>query len=475
MKTIRHIHLVGICGVGMGSLAGILNASGYHVTGSDENFYPPMAKMLKSLKIEILTPYRPENLEPVPDLVIIGNTARRDNPEAAAVIARGIPYMSFPVALREFFLKEKFPVIVAGTHGKTTSSSMVGWILDQAGRAPGILVGGIMKNYDAGFIKGRNGLFVLEGDEYSTSFFDSSAKFLHYMPASAVVTSIEFDHADVYRDLDHVKEEFTRFIRLLPPDGFLVACADYPAVLDILPQSPCRVVTYGLSKGAEYRAGYLRFSEEGSRFSVHRGEEKIGCFSMASVGRHNVQNALGAIVTCLNLGIDVETVKRGLATFLGIKKRQEVKAVIDDIIILDDYAHHPTKVRESVAATRARYPGRRLWAVFEPRTNSSRRAFFQNDYPGSFEGADSILVADVYNPEQIDPGERFSSSLLVEDLRRAGRDAHFLPTADEIVDFLSRKASQGDVILIMSNGSFDSLDEKLVNFLVTRTADLLAA
>jgi len=310
MSAIRHIHLVGICGIGMGSLAGILKASGYHVTGSDENFYPPMAKQLKSLKIDIMTPYCPGNLEPKPDLVIIGNTARRDNPEAAAVLERGLPYMSFPVALREFFLKEKHPVIVAGTHGKTTTSSMVGWILDQAGRAPGILVGGIMKNYEAGFIKGRNGLFVLEGDEYSTSFFDDSPKFLHYMPASAVVTSIEFDHADVYRDLAHVKEEFTRFISLLPPEGHLVACADYPAVLEVIAHAACKVVTYGLGKGADYRAAYLRFSEEGSRFSVYKGDEKIGCFSMALVGRHNVQNALAAILTCLNLGIDVETVKR---------------------------------------------------------------------------------------------------------------------------------------------------------------------
>ncbi|MDQ7822386.1 MAG: UDP-N-acetylmuramate:L-alanyl-gamma-D-glutamyl-meso-diaminopimelate ligase [Candidatus Eremiobacteraeota bacterium] len=465
MKEKKHVHLTAICGMGMGSFAGLLKLAGYEVTGSDQNVYPPMSTQLEQMGVTIKNGYKPENVDDEPSMVIVGNAIKSGNPEIQAVMERGIPYMSFPQALKEYFLKGKKSLVVAGTHGKTTTSSILAWILQSAGRDPGFLVGGILHNFESSYKLGQGPHFVVEGDEYETAFFDKVPKFVHYQPSSAIITSIEFDHGDIYRDIEHIKDAFTRFTRLIPPEGLLMACGDFPHVKDILSQAPCRVETYGYCSDCDWTAREVYMNGETSEFiALFRGRE-IGSFITRLPGRHNIQNALGAIALLYREGLTVEEIREGLRTFVGVKRRQEVRAVIDGVVIIDDFAHHPTKVRETVAAIRSRYQGRRIWAIFEPRTNTSRRAFFQKDYALSFEGADKVIVAGVFNPGQIHPEDRFSPESLINDLVDKGKDALFISRSDDIVQHVTSAIKPGDVILIMSNGGFDAIHEKFVTSL----------
>jgi UDP-N-acetylmuramate: L-alanyl-gamma-D-glutamyl-meso-diaminopimelate ligase len=461
-SSLRHIHLMGICGTAMASLAGMLKHQGFMLTGSDQNVYPPMSEYLGSLSIPVLQGYLPSNLQSSPDLVIVGNVITRYNPEAVELSRCGIPYLSMPQALQAFAMKGKKSIVISGTHGKTTTTALVSWLLERAGLDPGFLVGGIPANFESGFRLGKGPYFVVEGDEYDTAFFDKGPKFLHYSPWVVILTSIEFDHADIYRDLDHVKESFRKLIRIISPDGRLIANRDDPLVSAESGEARCPVTFYGLKSGACWSARNISVGSRETRLEVFSDYREAFALKTPLYGRHNVSNLLSAVALADFLSIEVSHIRRALETFQGVKRRQEIKGEKKGILVLDDFAHHPTAVRETIQAVREKYPGRRLIAAFEPRSNSSRRKTFQHQYGSVFDQADLVFIPEPPLMDKIASEERFSSRKLVEDLRRKGVDAFYFPETRLLMDEILRTGREGDVVLIMSNGSFDNLPARLL-------------
>jgi UDP-N-acetylmuramate: L-alanyl-gamma-D-glutamyl-meso-diaminopimelate ligase len=459
------VHLVAICGTGMGSLAGLLKEAGHEVTGSDRSFYPPMSERLQAWGIPTRQGFDPAHIDPKTDLVIVGNVCRRDNAEAQAALQRGLKVMSFPQALAEFFIGGKTSVVVAGTHGKTTTASLLSYVLVEAGIDPSFLVGGIPQNFGKSFHLGQGEVFVVEGDEYDAAFFDKRPKFIHYRPKIAIVTAVEFDHADIYPDMAAYRAAFRSLLALLPPDGTLVACADDPEVNALAAAAPCRVVRYGLDAGADWTAAEIVPGEDAMRFVLLRNGVAVAPVTLPLAGRHNVTNTLGVLAAVDLLGVDVPKAAASLAAFAGIARRMQVRGVANGVTVIDDFAHHPTKVRETVRAARARYPRSRLVAVFEPRTNTSRRKFFQDTYPASFASADEVVVVPPYDIEKIPAAERFDSAALVKALQQNGQEARLCATADEVVRDLPSRLAKGSVVLVMSNGAFDNIHEKLLSAL----------
>ncbi len=456
------VHLVAICGTGMGALAGLLKEAGHEVQGSDRAFYPPMAERLQAWGIPTQQGFDPAHLDPDTDLVIVGNVCRRDNPEAQAALQRGLRVMSFPQALSEFFIAGKTSVVVAGTHGKTTTAALLSYVLVEAGLDPSFLVGGIPQNFGKSFHLGRGGVFVVEGDEYDTAFFDKRPKFVHYRPKIVVLTAVEFDHADIYRDMEAYRAAFAGLMSLLPANGLLVACADDPEVNALARSAPCRVVTYGLGPGAIWSAADIEFGEDTTCFSLIRHGSHVGTVTLPLAGRHNVVNSLGVLAAAEALGVDGKKAVGCLTGFDGVARRMQVRGVVNGMTVIDDFAHHPTKVRETVRAARARYPRSHLVAVFEPRTATSRRKIFQEAYPASFAAADEVLVVPPFDAEKIPEAERFDSAALVAALQRNGQKAVLHESADEVVAALSSRLGKDTVVLIMSNGAFDNIHEKLL-------------
>ena len=454
---------MGICGTGMAALAGLLRARGMVVSGSDSGCYPPMNQVLKELEIPVHLGYSPQNvIREDPDLVVIGNVISASNPEAAHVMDSGLPFMSFPQALGEFFLAHRNSLVVAGTHGKTTTSTMLVAALKGCGFQPGFLIGGVVRDEGKGFEEGRPPWFVIEGDEYDTAFFDKVSKFLHYRPKNAVITSIEFDHADIFEDFDAIKRSFRKFVALLPRDGVLVACAQWPSVMEVARDASCRVVTYGLDAPADWMARDINFGlSDTSYVAVNKSGLKLPV-SIRAPGRHNVLNSLSVLALCHALGLDVKAVVAGLGACRGVKRRQEVRGEVRGVVVIDDFAHHPRAVSETLLALRQRYKDRRLVAVFEPRTNTSRRAVFQSDYARAFSAADKVLVRSVPDPEKAPEGDRFSSRRLVRDLRGHGIDAHFHEDATSIIQGILKDLKPGDVYVILSNGPFENIHERLL-------------
>lgn len=460
------IHLVGVAGTGMGSFAGMLKAAGYEVTGSDQNVYPPMSDMLKAWGIETMTPYAQENLDRArPTVVVIGNVIRRENPEATAVRERGLPALSFPAALGALFLKTRHSIVVAGTHGKTTTSALMGHVLVCAGRDPSFLVGGVTLNYSGNYRYGQGAHFVVEGDEYDTAYFDKGPKFLHYQPRTAILTSVEFDHADIYRDLAHYTQAFERFVALIPPDGQLVACASYPAVTKLAQACRGKVVTYSAQPSieADVKPGQVKFSAEGARFVVLEKGESQGELLLPMGGSHNVENALSVYAAARCVGLSFDEIKRGFESFRGVKRRQEVRAEPQGIMVIDDFAHHPTAVKETIAAVKGRYAGRRLWAIFEPRSNTSRRNIHQDDYARAFDGAERVSLKVPEAHDKIPQGEGLDAHRLASELTREhGIAATASASVEAMVDEVAGGAKRGDVLLVMSNGSFGGFIDKLL-------------
>ncbi len=456
------IHLCGICGTGMASLAGLLLENGYNVQGSDTAYYPPMGKVLQDLKITLFNGYSPKNLYPRPDFVIIGNVIRADNPEARAVIESGIPYTSFPAALSSLLLQKRFSLVVAGTHGKTTTSTLLVSALEGCGQDVGFLIGGVLKSHGTGFHLGKSEYFVVEGDEYDTAFFDKRPKFVHYAPKAAVLTSIEFDHADIYENEKAVEEAFQNLAGIIPENGLLVACRDWPIVRRVLKGCAGKVITYGLTEQSDYQL--MGWKDSGGRVEfeivLRKGERISG--SLAMPGMHNALNCCGIIALCTELGLPIARVMKGLSQCSGVKRRQEVLGEVNGRVVIDDFAHHPSAVSATLEALKARYPDRRLVAIFEPRTNTSRRAIFQNRYPSSFRVADLILVREVPDPEKAPEGDRFSSARLVEDLKKLGKEAFLFSTGPDIVKFLQSASRPGDVISVLSNGPFEGIHGMLL-------------
>jgi len=474
--TPRHVHFVAIAGTGMGSLAGLLKARGIEVTGSDENLYPPMSSALERWGISVFQGFAAEHVQRRrPDLIVIGNAVRPTNPEAQAALQSGVRCLSFPDALHELAIAGKHSVVVTGTHGKTTTTSLIATLLLETRRDPSLLVGGIAENFGGSFREGKGPHFVVEGDEYDTAFFDKTPKFLHYGARTAVITSVEFDHADIYRDLDHVKQAFREFVARLPKDGTLIAAIDHAGVRDVIEKPPCRVVPYGVDDAATssqgpkagFRARALEVTPAGTRFLVVRDGTAQGSALLPLDGRHNVENAMAAIAAVDVLGVPTTEAIAALPAFRGVKRRQEVRGEARGVLVLDDFAHHPTAVRETIAAVRARYPGRRLVAVFEPRTNTSRRKVFQSDYAAALQGAALVVVAAVPDaPLYSATGEvteRFSAEELARDLCQRGTPARAIEGSEAIVEWLEGELAPGDVVLGMSNGAFGGFWDKLLS------------
>ena len=453
----------------MASLAGLLQSRGYRVTGSDQNIYPPMSTYLKDIGVDVLPGFCPEHVRPRPDLVVIGNAVSRANPEAQAVLEQNIPYISFPQALGRFLIGSRSSLVIAGTHGKTTTSALAAWAWTSAGLEPGFFVGGVPVNFDSGWKVGAGNYVVIEGDEYDTAFFDKGPKFLHYRPGNVILTSIEFDHADIYRDLDHVKSAFLRLMEIIPKDGALVVCADYPAATEIAAAADCRRITYGDGAGADWQAANLEYCEGRTFFEPNYHGKSDGRIEVAVIGRHNVKNALAVYALGRELGIEREKLLDGFRTFAGIKRRQEIRGEKRGVLVIDDFAHHPTAVRETLEAVRAAYKGRTLWAVFEPRSNTSKRNIFEQEFVEALALANRIIVAAVYQPEKIPEGERLSVEHVVSGINRMCGDnrAREFANAAEIASVIAREARCGDVVLVMSNGGFDNIHEKILNALAT--------
>jgi UDP-N-acetylmuramate: L-alanyl-gamma-D-glutamyl-meso-diaminopimelate ligase len=450
----------------MGSLAGLLKARGLNVRGSDENIYPPISTMLESLEIPILKGYKPENLDPPADLVVVGNVVGRSNPEVQALLEKGLPYMSMPQALGEFVLSGRHPVVVAGTHGKTSTAALMSHVLRSAGRDPTYFVGGVMLGEDRSFRLGSGGHVVIEGDEYETSFFDKGPKLLHYRPRTAILTSIEYDHAEMYPDLQAIEEAFGRFVDLIPEDGMLVACAGSATVDTAARRARTRTLRYGLRDGDLLG----RLEETGPPGTVFTAMGRGGDarFTLPQTGNHNLLNALGVIAAARGLGLTDEEIAGGLATFRGVRRRQEIVGEEGGVTVIDDFAHHPTAVRETIGGTRSRFPGRRVWAIFEPRTNTTRRKVFQDAYAEAFDQAHISIIAAVDRPERAPAGNRLDVNRLVEALRSRGLESRHIPDAESIAACLGEESAPGDVVLIMSNGSFGGLHRKMLTALAER-------
>ncbi len=452
-----HIHLMGICGTGMGSLAGMFHSKGYRVTGSDQAVYPPMSDFLSNLGIPILEGYRASNLQPRPDLVIVGNVIRKTNPEAVELEKSGIPFVSMPLAVTHYFARDKTRVVVAGTHGKTTVTAMIAWILASAGRDPGFMIGGLPKNFGLNHRVTDGSVFVIEGDEYDTAYFDKRPKFLHYNPSIGVITSCEFDHADIYDNFDQIREQFRLFAGLIPREGRLVAFADDANVRAITEICRGSVVTYGFDSVAQWSVTDAIPSDGGFSVVLTNRGVKVAAGRIAVIGMHNVLNAVAAIAAGVEVGLDPQEALDSLASFQGVKRRQEILGEYGGITVIDDFAHHPTAVHVTCSGVKAAFPGRRLVAVFEPRTNTSRRAFFQNSYASAFSVADLILIRTPRGVEDVPRSDRFDSERLARDLCSQGKEARAFGDTEKILHFLLSNLRQGDVVLIMSNGSFDDL------------------
>jgi UDP-N-acetylmuramate: L-alanyl-gamma-D-glutamyl-meso-diaminopimelate ligase len=457
----KHIHLSGICGTAMASLAGLLQLRGHRITGSDKAAYPPMSDLLHSLGIPVLQPYSEGNLNPRPDMVVIGNALSRGNPEVERVLDERIPFTSMAALLREEFLIGRESLVVAGTHGKTTTTSMLAWIYQAAGLEPSFLIGGVAENFGSSFQLRPTRSFILEGDEYDTAFFDKGPKFLHYFPDALILTHVEFDHADIYADLDAVKTAFKRLVNLVPRRGILVAYDGSPNVTECVARAFCRVERYGFTPDAHWRIQNLRHEGVVSRWELHHEGKLWAELELDMAGEHNALNATAAAALAASQGIPSEAIQSALASFKSVKRRLEVRAVIDGITIIDDFAHHPTAIRETLRALRSAYPNARLWAVLEPRSNTLRRKVLEAEIVDSLRLADRVILAGVYQQERIPAEERLHPEEVVAGINAAGTPAELCPDVATILDRIVPQLVRGDVVAILSNGGFDGIYEKL--------------
>jgi UDP-N-acetylmuramate: L-alanyl-gamma-D-glutamyl-meso-diaminopimelate ligase len=458
--TIKKIHLIAACGTGMGTLACILKEMGYEVSGSDQNIYPPMSDFLEEKGIKLFKGYNPENLGHNPDLVIIGNAISKDNIEAQAVMQRGIEYLSMPQAVNKFIAENKKIILVTGTHGKTTTASIMAHILYSAGLDPSFMIGGILKDFNSSFRIGSGVYMVIEGDEYDTAFFDKGPKFMHYDPEITIITGIEFDHADIFTGIDHIKQIFADFIKKIEKQSHIIAFADNDNLDQILGLSCAE----SLEKyGTHAQWHYANYKHQGSKTCFDAKEfNKIYPIETNLMGEHNLFNCLACIAAARNVGISYENIFNALKTFSGIKRRQEIRGVKNGITVMDDFAHHPTAVRETIKGVKAFYKDGRIIAVFEPRTNTSMRKFFQNTYPHSFLNADMVCVCKPGVKKNIPQKDKFSTEQLVIDIKKKGVEAYHFENSHEIINFLVQQLKSGDLVLIMSNGGFDSIHTKLL-------------
>ena len=462
------VYLIGICGTGMGSLAGLFQQAGYRVRGSDAAAYPPMSTRLAEMGIAVLEGFNPAHLNPPPDLVIVGNACIPTHAEAAYAREQSLVQQSFPQALSHFFLQGRRSLVVAGTHGKTTTTGMLVHVLREAGLDPGFLVGGVMTNGNVSYSVGTGPHFVVEGDEYDSAYFDKRPKFMHYRPTSAIVTSMEFDHADIYDDWDDYREAFRAFANLVPSGDLLVLCGDDAPVRALAEHTVARVRFYGLQDGADVTARNIQPTEGGQRFTLTVDAEARGEIVLPMSGRHNLLNALAVCTVALDEGLTPDELAQGFRTFLGMKRRQEVRGDVAGILVVDDFAHHPTAVRETIYAVAERWPGRRVVAVFEPRSNSSRRKIFETPYAEAFDGAALAFLSAPPFRHNDDAMRFMNAETVARTITQRGVPASIYPDADTLLPPLLEAVQPGDVVLIMSNGSFGGLHDRLLENLEKR-------
>jgi UDP-N-acetylmuramate: L-alanyl-gamma-D-glutamyl-meso-diaminopimelate ligase len=463
MREILRFHFVPIGGTAMVPLAALLLEDGHRVTGSDQGLYPPMSTTLERLGIPVAEGFSPDHVPADCDVVVVGNAALRDNVEAAEAARRGLPVLSLPQAVRQYLLAGKISVVISGTHGKTTTSALTAWLLYDSGRDPGWLVGGEMKNLGRGFRRGRGPHFVVEGDEYNAAFFDRGPKFLHYEPKHLFVGNIEYDHADLYPDLASVIEAFRQLIRLVPSDGVVVVNADDPRVAEVARESKAPVVRVSLRHpDADFSARDVAFGPGGTEFTLVEAGLPTIRLSSPLLGLHNVRNALGAIALVRGLGLSDTEIARALPRFAGVRRRLEVKGEKNGILVVDDFAHHPTAVAGTLQAARSRFPGRRIWALFEPRSNTAGRKMFEEEYAEAFAAADALVLAPVFHAQRLGPDDQIDRSALARRFSSAGKPAFAPESIDAIPEILRREARPGDVLLLMSSGAFGGLPETLL-------------
>jgi UDP-N-acetylmuramate: L-alanyl-gamma-D-glutamyl-meso-diaminopimelate ligase len=467
MSTSRkHIHLSGICGTAMASIAGLLQLQGHRITGSDKAAYPPMSDLLRSLGIPVMEPYSESNLDPAPDLVVIGNALSRGNPEVERVLDERIPFASMASLVHDEFLKGRESLVVAGTHGKTTTTSMLAWIYqvashDNPALEPSFLIGGVAENFGTSFQLRPTRTFIIEGDEYDTAFFDKGPKFLHYFPDAMILTHVEFDHADIYADLEAVKTAFKRLVNLVPRRGLLMAFDGSENVTECISKAFCRVERYGFKPESEWQLRNIRYAEGQMRWEIWRGGELWSDAAMHLAGEHNALNATAAAALAFGQGVPKDAIRAALASFKSVKRRLEVRDVIRGITIIDDFAHHPTAIRETLRALRSVYPKARIWAVLEPRSNTLRRKVLEGELVESLRLADRVILAGVYQQQRVPDAERLHPEDVIDALNASGTSAELHPDAAEIVASIAPKLEDGDVVAILSNGGFDGIYEKL--------------
>ena len=467
---VRHIHLLGIGGAAMAPVAGMLKERGFEVSGSDVNVYPPASTLLTSLGIPWKEGYREENLTPMPDLVVIGNALSRGNPEIERILDEKIPYCSMPRLLEDYFIPGHTSIVVAGTHGKTTTTAMLAWILHSAGRRPDFLIGGVAPNFgERSYGLGGGEEFVIEGDEYDTAFFDKGPKFLHYHPDELILTSLEYDHADIYPDLASIALQFRRLVNLVPRHGRILIWGESAELKEVTAKAFCPVETFGLTPDCDWFAGDIAWHDEATEFRVVHCGREVARIRIPVAGRHNILDALAAIALAHGRGVDDAAISRALATFQSVRRRMEIKGEVGGVLVVEDFAHHPTAIRLTLEAARTRWAGRRIWAAVEPRSNTMRRKIFQQALPDALALADGVYLGAVNRAQLLADEDRLSPEAIAESVRERGRSARACGSSEEIAELLADGAKPGDVVLIMSNGSFEGLTSKLFERLNART------
>src|SRR5882724_10998894 len=456
-SQIRSVHFVGICGTAMASTAAAMQEKGFRVSGSDENVYPPMSTFLAERKIQVMSGYAEQNLAHNPDLVVIGNAISRGNAEAETVLERKLRYCSLPELVQEFFIRGKRSLVVTGTHGKTTTASLLTWVFEHNGLNPSYLIGGIPNNLGQGARFTDSEWFIIEGDEYDTAFFDKRSKFVHYLPEVAMINNLEFDHADIFENLESIKTSFKHFIRLVPRNGLLLANGDDPNLAPLLNVTHCPVKRFGLGEGNAVQAFNIRYGPTATEFEIPSFK-----FHINLVGEFNVRNALAVVACAKHCGLKNHQIQSAFDTFKGIKRRMEVRGIAGGVTVVDDFGHHPTAIRETLRALRIKYPHQRVWAIFEPRTNTTRRNIFQTELASAFADADAVVISQIARLELLAPEERLNPEKLMLDLRGAGKNAAYLPDADTIASHVAKSAQGGDVVCVFSNGGFGGIHDKLL-------------
>jgi UDP-N-acetylmuramate: L-alanyl-gamma-D-glutamyl-meso-diaminopimelate ligase len=460
---IRSVHFMGICGTAMASAAVAMKEKGFIVTGSDENAYPPMSTFLASRQIEVMTGYAEKNLAQQPDLVVVGNAISRGNPEAEAVLEQKRRYCSLPELLKEFFIRGKRSLVVTGTHGKTTTASLLAWVFEHNGFHPSFLIGGLPLNLGQGARFTASDWFIIEGDEYDTAFFDKRSKFVHYLPEVVIVNNLEFDHADIFDDLAAIQKSFRRLFNLIPRNGLLLANGDEPNLAPLLDHLPCPLARFGLASGNDWQAVDCHYEPEASGFQLREASYRLGL-----VGEFNVRNALAVAACAIHCGLTPAQIQSAFGAFAGVRRRMERRGVAREVTVVDDFGHHPTAIRETLRALRVKYPGQRIWAVFEPRSNTTRRRIFQHELAAALAGADLAVIAEPNRLELLAPQERLDPEQLLRDLNAQGTAGAYLPGVPSIVQHIAASAQRGDVVCVFSNGGFGGIHEKLLDALRAR-------